>query len=333
MKPARVTSDHPNLTDLLLDHWTELHASPAWDALRTRASALFPQTACYWEFHPNGQRIDLCCIVRTPDRRARLRLRNWAQQASTADIAHRAQAARALLPWIADPSCYDTVGWEEDDNAHNGVGIFATVLPETTFEHVLATASQSYALSDDIYALARAFKAQVDEAFRLIAVGSFFGRPEPAELRLILRPQRDDWLTALPPELRAEAEELLAALPAETDVNLALSLSSTRIALGFESRWSPERVPNAAWAPWLAKAFPDRQPLHEDIITQMLTQPLPIIPAHWPPETLLDAYARPSDHVPVLDCSFSHVKVQRDRNGVLVRKLYLLIEERWRQFG
>lgn len=321
-----------NLSDVVLDEWLETLRGPQWTALRDIAARSCPEFGCYWELHPSGERVDLCHVATIAEPRERKRLLRWLE-AHAADHGPRGFAARALRPWVEAPEGVNMIGWEEDAGEREGVGTFANIDHRERTADTIARAHKAFDLPKAIVARSNLLFESIEHAVRIVAVGRFFGREAPPELRLILRSTREDWLEHLPESIQQEVKELCAALPAGTHTNLALSVQADDIYLALESRFSEERVSNAAWAPWLERMLPSPSPLHNQLIEALIAQTGPFLPKRWPAKVLIDAFLQAEAHVPVLEAYFSHVKVRRRRDGTLERKLYLLFEQRWRQLG
>lgn len=328
---SSVTRDTATLTDIVLSTWDSFEASEAFRAATDAARRLFHHSTAFWELHPSGDRIDLtaCDDIRNP--RAQKRVRRWANGRAFAHPAQQ-QAAQTLREWLSEPTHFPAIFWEEDAPTGN-VGIFVSVDGETSFLHTLNAAAERFDCTPALLSRAHALREQTERALRPIAIGQFYGRNSAPELRMILRPTNVDWLYTLPPHLTEEAKKLLNALPPQSDVNLALSITATHTALAFEARYSADRVPNAEWKDWLAQSFPERTPLHTAVLEQMFEHDRPIIDAAWPDELLLDAFLKDDSVVPQLVVQFSHVKVQRDAHGALQRKLYLRADVAWAQLG
>src|SRR5699024_2428642 len=202
-------------------------------------------------------------------------------------------------------------------------GIFVTMHADAAFADVVESASKHFSLPTEVADHARGLGSDLSQALRPIAVGSFDRPGTPQELRMILRPTRPDWLDALPQDLRLAVEDLLAQIPAHSDVNLALGIGADRIASALETRYSAEPCPNSDWLPWLDGAFPDRRAFHAQILAKLMQEPPSFAPHALPAHLLLDAFGSAPGCVYAIRPQISHVKVQRTAEGELFRKLYL----------
>lgn len=328
---SSVTRDAQTLTDIVLNTWDSFAENAAFGSAREAGGRLFYHSTASWELHPSGNRIDLtaCEDIRSP--RAQKRVRRWANGRAFAHTAQQ-QAAQTLRKWLSEPTHFPAIFWEEDAPTGN-VGIFVSVDGETSFLHTLNAAAERFDCTPALLSRAHALREQTERALRPIAIGQFYGRNSAPELRMILRPTNVDWLYTLPPHLTEEAKKLLNALPPQSDVNLALSITATHTTLAFEARYTADRVPNVQWKDWLRVSLPERAPLHTAVLKQMFEHDRPIIDAAWPDELLLDAFLKDDTVAPQLIVRFSHVKVQRDTQGALHRKLYLRADLGWAQLG
>lgn len=329
-----VTRHTNTFTDILLQSWASFEGHAAFEAARTAESRLFSHSTAFWELHSRSERIDFTACETLESPRARKRVERWLQTRNDHPVMNAGQqkAAQALTRWLGEQTAFPAVFWEEDAPTGN-VGIFVAVDKTTSFQHTLDAAARHFECSPALLERAHALREQTEGALRPIAIGQFYGRNAPKELRMILRPRHSSWQRALPDDLAAEAELLLAALPLQSDVNLALSITATHTALAFEARYTAEQVPNVAWKDWLAVSLPERTALHTAVLEQMFAQDRPIIDASWPSELLLDAFLKDDTMAPTLTVRFSHVKVQRDAHGALQRKLYLRADIAWAQLG
>jgi len=325
-----VTSHRFTLSTLMHAHWAPTYAPHAWAKVEQAAVTLFAHDTVGWEFHSDRERIDLS-IATAMTARASARLHTWtALQRKYKTVSSR--ALEMLTAWTVADNCYQSIWWEQDTPTGDA-GLFVTVAADTSFSEVLRDAHTRFGLSDRLAARAHALCEPLGSALRPIALGSFARVGVPQELRLILRPTQKDWLSTFPRDLRQELEDLLAQIPAQSDVNIALGIGEDRISSALEARYTAEAVPNADWEPWLDIALPERNALQHEVLAHAFKEPRWFVPERLPEEVLLDAFVRPSNVVPVVQVRISHVKIQRTPDGRLLRKLYIRGDVLWLQLG
>lgn len=329
--PPSVMHDTRTIADLALKRWGDLSKDPYWKNVLQQSRALLPHSFCFWELHPCGKRIDVSVCEDLRNARARTRLQRWLH-AQTFTHAAQQNAADILQGWLPEHRAFPAVFWEQDLPTGN-VGIFVSVDRSTSFEHAAQAAATHFGLPAEITRGLASLQADLQNVLRPVAIGQFYGRDAPPELRMILRPTTTDWRRNLPQDIRNEVKELTIGLSQNTDINLALSLQPDRIASALEARYTADAVPNAAWKPWLNAVLPQRTPLHDEILAHLYQEPLVRVESDWPPHILLDAFVAPKNQVPRLRCSISHVKLQRNATGDLQRKLYLRADTLWTQLG
>lgn len=325
-----VTAHRFTLSDLLLERWSIDEDRRCWQNITNATSALFPHSFFFWELHPDQERVDLSVGVALSSREEK-RLDHWLRaDHASAQLSLRARAM--LSAWLPAASPYTSIVWEQDTPTGDA-GLFVTVAADAAFSDVLCDAYHRFDLSDRLTARAHDLCAELAASLRPIALGSFARAGVPQELRLILRPTQENWLQAFPQGLRAELEDLLAQIPAQSDVNIALGIGEDRVSPALEARYTVDAVPNAAWEAWLEKALPERNALQREVLARAFKEPRWFVPERLPEEVLLDAFVRPSNVVPVVQVRISHVKIQRTPDGRLLRKLYIRGDVLWLQLG
>lgn len=328
--PRAVTSHRFTLSDLVLKRWPTVKEHAYWQEVTRASAALFPYSFFFWEFHFDHERVDLSVGVALSSREKK-RLGQWLR--STRSSTQVSARARAMLStWSAATSPYTSVLWEQDTPT-GAAGLFVTVSSDASFSDTLRAAHERFGLSERLFARAHDFCAQLKPSLRPIALGSFARPGTPQELRLILRPTQKSWLQAFPHALRTELQDLLAQIPAQSDVNIALGIGEDRISCALEARYTADPVPNAAWEKWLDVALPERNALQREVLAYAFEEPLWFVPDRLPSEILLDAFVQPSDVAPVVQVRISHVKIQRTSSGRWLRKLYLRGDVLWLQLG
>lgn len=325
-----VTSHRFTLSDLVLTRWPPVIEHAYWQEVTRASSALFPYSFFFWEFHLDHERVDLSVGVELSSREKK-RLDRWLH--STRSSTQTSTRARAMLStWSTATAPYTSVLWEQDIPTGDA-GLFVTVSSDASFSEVLRDARERFGLSERLFARAHDLCAQLKHSLRPIALGSFARSGTHQELRLILRPTQNSWLQAFPDGLGTELQDLLAQIPAQSDVNIALGIGENRISCALEARYTADPMPNAAWEKWLDVALPERHALQREVLTHAFEEPLWFVPDRLPPEILLDAFIQPADVAPVVQVRISHVKIQRTSSGRWLRKLYLRGDVLWLQLG